>query len=90
MESFESRSREAESQADRLADEGERVGRRIDETKGDLQSKKGQLPGMETLAERDDPVASGVGEDDERPPEEPPAAEAEAEDDDEPNATGVD
>lgn len=48
MESYEKRSDQAESQADRLEEEGSRVERSIEETKSDWESKKGQVPGMES------------------------------------------
>ena len=54
MESYEQKSDQAESQVDRLEDEGERVGRRIQEAKSDVQSKQGQ-PGMELEEDAADP-----------------------------------
>ena len=54
MESYEQKSDQAESQVDRLEDEGERVGRRIEEAKSDVQSKQGQ-PGMELEEDAADP-----------------------------------
>ena len=55
MESYEQRSDQAESQADRLEEEGERVDRQIEETKSDVQSKQGQMPGMELEEDAGDP-----------------------------------
>ncbi|MDQ4048139.1 MAG: hypothetical protein M3131_01960 [Actinomycetota bacterium] len=55
MESYEQKSDQAESQVDRLEDEGERVGRRIEEAKSDVQSKQGQ-PGMELEEDAADPA----------------------------------
>ena len=54
MESYEKKSDQAESQVDRLEDAGERVGRRIEEAKSDVQSKQGQ-PGMELEDDAADP-----------------------------------
>ncbi len=72
MESYEKRSDQAESQAERLEEESERVGRRIEETKSDWQSKQGQVPGMEPEAEADfveaaDDDSGEAADDDEEP-----------------------
>lgn len=75
MESFEKKSDQAESQVDGLEEEGDRVGRSIDEAKSDWQSKQGQVPGMET--------GSGARE-------VPAEAEEAGEEFDEPNETSVD
>lgn len=76
MESYEKASADAESQADRLEEESERVDQRIAETKSDLQSKQG-MPGIEP---DDDAEDAGEARD---------PAEA-AEEGEEPNAGGVD
>ncbi len=47
MESYEKKSDQAETQADRLEQHGSGVERDIEEAKSDWESKKGQLPGME-------------------------------------------
>ena len=63
MESYEKRSRQAESQADRLEDEGDRVERSIDEARSDWESKKGSMPGMQPEDEGTDPAdATDEGE----------------------------
>ena len=74
MESYEKRSDEAESQADRLEAEGKRVDRHIEEAKSDWQSKQGQVPGMEPGDPTDPGGAAEV----------PPEAEEAAEETDEP------
>ncbi len=56
MESYEKRSDQADSQADRLEEEGERVSRQIEETKSDVESKQGQVPGMEVAQDAGDPA----------------------------------
>ena len=62
MESYEKRSDEAESQARRLEDEAERVERLIEETRSDVQSKEGQLPGVAAPSEDDAEDASSAPE----------------------------
>jgi len=62
MEGYEKRSAEAESQADKLEGEGDRVERHIEEVKSDVQSKQG-MPGMETDEHAGDPAeATDEGE----------------------------
>lgn len=54
MESYEQKSEQAASEAERLAEEGERVDREIADTKSDVQSKQG-APGMDgAIPESDD------------------------------------
>ncbi len=62
MESYEKRSRQAESQANRLEDEGDRVERSIDEARSDWESKKGSMPGMQPEEEGDPAEATDEGE----------------------------
>ncbi len=54
MESYEKRSAQAQSEADRLEEEGDRVDRRIDEARSDVQSKQ-NIPGMEAGSNPGDP-----------------------------------
>ena len=74
MESHEQIINEAESQAQRLGEEGDRVGRRIEETRSDVKSKDGTVPGV-ALPDED---------------ETPAAPDEAAEEGEEPNETSVD
>jgi hypothetical protein len=80
MESYEKRSDQADSEADRLAEEGDRVDREIAEAKSDWQSKQGQVPGLEP----GDPADPGGAA------EAPAEAEEAAEEGDDPSTTSVD
>lgn len=80
MESYERKSDEADSQAERLEEEGERVDRRIEEAKSDWQSKQGQVPGMEPGDPADPGDAAGEGDG-------PDEGESEPDDGDEPDDT---
>ncbi len=62
MESYEKRSNQAESQANRLEEEGDRVERSIEEARSDWESKKGSMPGMEPAEEGDPAEATDEGE----------------------------
>lgn len=69
MESYEKKSDEATADAERMADEGDRVERNIAETKRDLQSKQGD-PGMSgAVPEPDEEAASEADDDDAAAPE---------------------
>ncbi len=54
MESYEKRSDQAESEAERLEEESERVGRRIEEAKSDWQAKQGDASVPGAIPEHDE------------------------------------
>ncbi len=54
MESHEKKSDEADAQADKLEDEGERVDKKIGETKSDWEAKKGDLSVPGAVPDPDD------------------------------------
>ena len=73
MESYEKKSEEASSDADRLEDAGERVEGQIEETKSDWQAKQGQasvpgaIPGPDEEEQQPTEVESEDGESSDSP-----------------------